>query len=351
MNYLENRTEKIKTLHDIYSEGKEIPEDIKELLEISEVKRLDGIDQNGGAERSGFKTFNYKYSTLDHSLGVALILNNFVSNKKQIIAALLHDMDEPAFSYSTKQVDNKNYDKKEVNPLTVFEAIVGSDKLFDYLTDNNFSIEDMCDYTRYPIAYNVVPYLCAHTLEYFLHTMFLNNMCSEEEIVEMYDDLLIVPNEENIPEFCFNTPEIGKKFCLLGIECGELYRSYEAKAAMRFIADTLGAMLRREVISRKDLYTYSDKVIMEIGLGCNDKRISDRWRYLPELKKVYTKFNEQEDKKCNKVVSNLTYTDVLIRKKNGDVARVSKEFKECKDAISTFLNSDTDLYFYIDYED
>ena len=28
---------------------------------------------------------------------------------------------------------------------------------------------------------------------------------------------------------------------------------------------------------------------MEIGLNCSDKRISDRWKYLPKLNKVYTK--------------------------------------------------------------
>lgn len=350
MNYLEDRTKKVQKLHSIYSEEKEIPDVIKKLIEIPEVKRLSAIDQNAGIERSGFNIFNYNYSILDHSLGFALILNNFVSNKKQVIAALLHDIDVPAFVYSTMQVDKKNYDSKE-DELTVFDAIVGSDKLFEYFLKNEISIDEMCDYTKYPIAYNVVPHLCAHRLEYFLHTMYFNDMCTTDEIREIYNDLLIIPNEENMPEFCFNTPEIAKKFCLLSVECGEAYRSYESKASMQFISDTLGAMLRREVISRKDLYTYGDKVIMEMGLNCSDKRISDRWKYLPELKKVYTKFNVLEDKKCNKMKSNLVYADVLIRDKNANVTRTSKRFTECKEAINRFLNSDTDLYFYIDYED
>ena len=60
-------------------------------------------------------------------------------------------------------------------------------------------------------------------------------------------------------------------------------------------SDTIAAMVRREVISRKDLYTYSDRVIMEMGLNCSDKRISDRWRYLSSLNKVYMQFNELEE--------------------------------------------------------
>ena len=42
-----------------------------------------------------------------------------------------------------------------------------------------------------------------------------------EEIKEMFDDLFVTPNEENMPEFCFKTPKIAKKFCRLTLECGK----------------------------------------------------------------------------------------------------------------------------------
>jgi len=145
--------------------------------------------------------------------------------------------------------------------------------------------------------------------------------------------------------------EIAEKFCLLSLEVGEQHRSYEAKASMKFIADTLGAMLRRRVISRKDLYTYSDKVIMDIGLNCSDKRISDRWKYLKDLNRVHKKFNNDMAKHCQKIDMNLLYVDPLIRLKNGGCMRASENSIECKEAINRFLNSDTDLYFYVDYED
>ena len=120
---------------------------------------------------------------------------------------------------------------------------------------------------------------------------------------------------------------------------------------MKFISDTLAAMVRREVISRKDLYTYSDRVIMEMGLSCSDKRISDRWRYLPTLSKVYMQFNELDDKHCDKIITDSKYVNPLVRLTNGEIVRISKIDLKCKEKISSFLNSDTDLYFYIDYED
>ena len=345
-----NRDEKVKELHRVFSDNKLVPEFISKLLEIPEIQRLSGVDQNSGVNLSAFNMFNYKYSTLDHSLGVALILNNFITNNHQIVAALLHDLATPAFFNSTYIIDEKNFNPKE-EMLTVYDAIVGSDKLFDYFLKNNIRIDEMCDYTKYPLGYNFTPCLTATKLEYFLHTIYMSGMCEIDEIKEIYKDLFVVPNEESMPEFCFNTPALAKEFCLMALECGNMFRSYETKATMKFISDTIAAMVRREVISRKDLYTYSDRVIMEMGLNCSDKRISDRWRYLSSLNKVYMQFNELEERHCDKLLMDSKYVDPLVRLRNGDIVRISKIDLKCKEKISSFLNSDTDLYFYIAYED
>lgn len=350
MEYWENRNEKVQILQKIYNSGKETPSIIKEIVDIPEVQRLAGVDYNSGANLAGFGIFNYQYSILDHSIGVALILNNFITNNNQIISALLHDLDTPAFSKCIDLIDESNYNPKEIK-LTVYDAIIGSDRLFDYFVKRDMSIEEMCDYTKYPLAHNVIPHISAHTLESFLHTMFMDNLCTEEEIKEIYDNLVVVPNEENMPEFCFLDEKIANKFSQLCIECGTKYRSYETKATIKFISDTIAAMVRREVITRKDLYTFSDRVIMEMGLSCSDKRISDRWRYLAELNKVYTKFNEVSDKHCSKVYLESKFVDPLIRLENGILVRARQLFDLYNKKVSTFLNSDTDLFFYVEYED
>lgn len=349
MAYLEDRNNSVMALHNLYCDN--FPEYLKEFLEVPEVLRMNGVEQNAGIDYSGFNIYKYKFSVLDHSLGVALILNSFVTNKNQVIAALLHDINVPAFLYSSYQIDESNFDKKDV-ALSTYDVIVGSNKLFEYFFKHEVDINDMCDYTKYPLAYNTRPHLCAHRLEYFLHTAYLTGMYKLEEIKEMYDNLFVVPNEENMPEFCFKSHEIAKKFCRLTIECGKKYRSYEAKMATKFISDTLAAMIRREVITRKDLYTYSDRVIMDMGLSCSDKRISDRWRYLPELNKVYTKFNPIEGKNCFKLKSELRFVNPLVRIKNSNFnLRLSDIDKEIKKEIDEYLNSDTDLYMYGEYED
>ena len=350
MSYLEERSEEVQKLHNIYISNKEIPEYLKELIEIPEVLRLAGVDQNSGIALTGFHTVDYQYSVLDHSLGVALILENFTTNKNQVIAAFLHDMAVPSFADSAYDIEEKNFNEDDAT-LTVYDAIVGSDKLFQYFIKNDISIDEIADYTVYPLAYNLAPYLCAYRLENLLHHMYLNHMCTEHEIEALYDNLVVVPNEENLPEFCFLDERKAEKFCMLSLDCFSDFRSYESKASIKFISDTLAAMVRREVISRQDLYKFSDKVIMEMGISCSDKRISDRWEYLPSLNKVYTKFNEVEGKHCYQLTSDLEYVNPLMKLEDGDYIRASKRFVVCGEKISTYLNSDTDLYFYMDYED
>ena len=89
---------------------------------------------------------------------------------------------------------------------------------------------------------------------------------------------------------------------------------------------------------------------MDIGLNCSDKRISDRWRYLPNLRRVYTKFNKVEKKYCTKIARDLRYVDPLV-KINRRYIRLSKINPDVSKKINEFLDSDTDLYMYIDYED
>ena len=43
-----------------------------------------------------------------------------IKNKKQVIAALLHDIDVPAFLYSSYYIDESNFSKDDI-PLTNLE--------------------------------------------------------------------------------------------------------------------------------------------------------------------------------------------------------------------------------------
>jgi HD superfamily phosphohydrolase len=343
--YLESRTKEIENIHNIYN--KNIPEYIKELIEVPELLRLNNIGEHCGVEYTKFNIFKYRYSRLDHSLGVALILDNFVKDKKQVISGLLHDMATPAFSHTIDYL-NQDYINQESAEYHNFDAIIGSDILFEYFLKNEISINDVCDYSKYSLADNQRPRLCADRIEYLLEAAFFTNMCSKGEIEELYNDLIIVSNEEKNPEFCFETMELGKKFCRISIELGKKYNSYEAKISVQFISDLIKAMINRGEITKQDLFKYTDKVIMDMGINSSDKRISEGWKYLFKMDKVYTRFNPINNKYCKKVITKQRYVDPLIHTNQG-IIRVSDYYKDTKRDIESYLDSDTDLFMYIDY--
>ncbi len=90
----------------------------------------------------------------------------------------------------------------------------------------------------------------------------------------------------------------------------------------------------------------------EIEKMYNDLFIAPNEENMPKLNKVYTKFNPVKGKKCFKVKAELRYVDPFVRIENsGFNLRVSEIDKEIKHEIYEYLNSDTDLYMYSDYED
>lgn len=348
MSYIETRNEEIKELHKIYN--RDISDLILELSNIPELQRLSCISKNRGIELSKFNTFPYKYSRLDHSFGVALILDSFHQEKKHIMEALLHEIAMPSFDFSVDYL--KSYFKMK-NFLTpsIFDSIVGSDVLFEGFFKGELSINDVCNYQKYSLGFAKFPKLSADNLEYILSNAYFTKICESEEIRELYFDLSIGPNEEGEDELCFSDITTANKFCKLSMEIGKKARSYEAKITMQLIADVLMLMIRREEIKLEDLFKFSDKTLMEIGKNSSDKRIRDGWKEIESLNKVYIKFNplENSENYCVKVSGESLYIDPLVKTKAG-IFRLSTLDKSIERDIEIYLSSDTDLYMYIDYE-
>lgn len=117
---------------------------------------------------------------------------------------------------------------------------------------------------------------------------------------------------------------------------------------MQYIADLIKLMIKRGDVEEKDLYKYTDKGIVEMGKGSSDIRISSGWENLSKLTKIYTRFTPVEDRYCVKLKVKQRYVDPLVRTDSG-YKRVSKVYRECKDAICEFLDNDTDLYCFTDF--
>lgn len=340
MSYIDDRGNHIKELHKLYNNN--ISDIIQTLINVPEIARLQQISETSGATMTKFMGFYSQYSILDHCVGVALILDKFTKEDKQVIAGLLHGINKPAFSEAIRHMSVPFEEK------SVYEVVVASDEVFDYLLKHNIELKDVSDYFIYPLVKTKGNRMDANSIENILHTSYVLTNINKRQLKEIYEDITVTKNEEDLPEFAFNTYAIGEKFCEMSLEVAKKYRSYEAKISIKAVATLLELMLKRGEINREDLYKYGDKAIYEIGVNSSDKRISNGWKELKKLNRVYTKFNPVDDRFCVKVDVNVKYVDPLVKLKGGFI-RASKVSLNLKENIAQFENTDTDLYMYGDF--
>lgn len=340
MNYMSDRGTCVKELHKLYNNN--ISDIIETLIEVPEITRLQYISETSGTNITKFDGFSNQYTILDHCVGVALILDKYTKENKQVIAGLVHGINKSAFPEAIKHM-NEPFEEK-----SVYELLLASDKLFEFLLKNDIQIKDVSDYSIYSLAKVQGNKLDANSLENILHTTYLLGNVDKKELKKIYEDITVTKNEEGLPEFAFNTFSLGEKFCTMSLDVAKKYRSYEAKISIKAVSTLLELMIKRGEINREDLYKYGDKAIYEIGANSSDKRISNGWLELKKLNKVYTKFNPVDDKFCVKVDVNVKYVDPLVRLKGGFI-RASKVSLKLKEEITQFQNTDTDLYMYGDF--
>src|SRR5574344_2488412 len=172
----------------------EQPSFIKQYVNLYLLQRLDGVGLLCGTDWTPLYQNSFFYSRLDHSIGTALIVWNFTHDKKQTLAALLHDVSTPAFSHVS---DFRNGDvlKQESTEDANARMIVADRNLNRYLREDGIDVQLVSDYHRYPIADNEIPQLSADRLEYmFPSGMALDGSWAMEEIRRCYNDLTILKN-------------------------------------------------------------------------------------------------------------------------------------------------------------
>jgi len=108
--YFENLNEEVKQYFKILSP--EFPEWLLEYINTPEMMRLDGIGMSNGTLYTKVYCDRYFYSSLTHSVAVALIIWHFTHDKKQTISGLFHDIATPTFKHCIDFM-NGDFEKQE----------------------------------------------------------------------------------------------------------------------------------------------------------------------------------------------------------------------------------------------
>lgn len=340
MNYLENVDKRIIEYFNILEP--EFPGWLNDFINTKELLSQRYISITCGTIYSNLFESDFFFSSLDHSVAVALIIWHFTHDKKQTLSGLFHDIATPAFKHCVDFL-NGDYMTQESTEYLTTEIIKKSSEIVKLLERDNIKISEIDDYHIYPIADNDTPRLSADRLEYSLsNALFTYKLLDIESIKEIYNDIEIQKNSETEMELGFKTKKIARKFVKVTSRLSIIYREDRTRYSMQFIADILKQLSNENKISKQDLYNLKESEVIDIIESSKYNAIFNIWK---NATKVKTSKEEPKDVYYVHHGAKIRYIDPLV---NGE--RISKICKIAKSMINKNLSYDMNNYVYLDFK-
>ena len=337
--YYSNISKEIKDYFAILESN--FPEWLNEYIDTRELLSQQYISVTCGTIYSNLFESDFFFSSLDHSVAVALIVWHFTHDKKQTLSGLFHDIATPAFKHCVDFLNGDYMNQESTEDLTT-EIIKNSKEIMALLKRDNIEISEVDNYHLYPIADNDTPKLSADRLEYSLsNALFTYKLLDIKSIKEIYDDIEIQNNEENEMELGFKTKKVARNFVKVTSRLSIIYREDRTRYSMQFIADILKKLSDESKISKKDLYELKESEVIDIIESSKYKNIFNLWR---NAKKVKISKEKPENVYYVHHGAKVRYINPLFNGK-----RISKCCKIANQMIEDNLAYDMNNYVYLDF--
>lgn len=338
MRYLEKIDKKVLEYLNILEP--EFPEWLNDYINTKELLSQQYISITCGTIYSDLFESDFFFSSLDHSVAVALIIWHFTHDKKQTLSGLFHDIATPVFKHCVDFLDGDYMTQESTEDLTT-EIIKNSEEIMRLLKRDNIEISEVDNYHIYPIADNDIPQLSADRLEYSLSNGLITyKLVDINKIKQMYSDICIQNNEARIDELGFKTEEVAKEFVEMTSRLSIIYREDRTRYSMQFIADILRNLNNDGKIKREDLYNMKESDVIKIIEESEYKDIFNKWR---KSKVILTSNVEPKDVYYVHHGAKIRYIDPLV---NG--RRISKINQDANKIINENLSYNMDKYVYLD---
>ena len=264
----------------------EFPEWLQGYIETPALQKQKYISITCGTIYSDLFENQRFYSSLDHAVGVALIVWHFTHDKKQTLAGLFHDIATPVFKHCVDFMNGDHLTQESTEDLTT-EMITGSPEIKYLLERDGILVSEVDNYHLYPIADNDTPKLSADRLEYLLANMlFAYGVADLAEIREIYADIVVQSDENGVKELGFQTKKIARKFIKLTSQLSIFYREDRTRYSMQLIADILKKMSEAGRISVADLYQMKESEVIEMILTSDYSDAFLAWQKAKKVKKT-----------------------------------------------------------------
>ena len=337
MNYLENVDKKIMDYFNILETN--FPEWLNDYINTKELLAQQYISITCGTIYSNLFESDFFYSSLDHSIAVALIIWHFTHDKKQTLSGLFHDIATPAFKHCVDFIDGDYMTQESTEELTT-EIILESEEIMSLLKRDGIKIEEVDNYHLYPIADNDTPQLSADRLEYSLSNGLITyKLVDIGKIKDIYDDICIQKDEKGIDELGFNTEILAKDFVEMTSRLSIIYREDRTRYSMQFIADILKKLNQDGKIKREDLYILKESDVIKMIEESTYNQAFNKWK---RAEKVLVSKTRPENVYYVHHGTKVRYIDPLVK---GE--RVSNLNENAKALIANNLLYNMDNYVYL----
>lgn len=317
------------------------PEWLNDYIETKELLKQKYISVTCGTIYSDLFESEFFFSSLDHSVAVALIVWHFTHNKKQTLSGLFHDIATPAFKHCVDFLNGDYMTQESTEDLTS-KIISNSKEIMDLLKRDNIKLEEVEDYHIYPVADNDTPKLSADRLEYSLSNALLTYKLSNiDEISKIYNDVVLGKDEDGTLELSFKSKETALEFVKITSKLSIIYRDDRTRYSMQLIADIIKKLNEDGLITKEDLYNKKESEVIEIIENSKYKEIFNIWK---NAKNVKVSKEKPETVYFVHHGAKIRYIDPLVNKK-----RISSISEEAKEEIDKNLSYDMNNYVYLDF--
>lgn len=283
---------------------------------------------------------NFFYSSLDHSVAVALIVWHFTKDKKQTLAGLFHDIATPAFKHCIDFM-NKDYITQESTEELTTKMIMDSSDVMSLLKRDNIRLDEIDNYHIYTIADNDTPQLSADRLEYSLsNALFTYRLLDLNSIKEIYNDIEIQTNEYGEIELGFKTKKIAREFVKVTSRLSIIYREDRTRYSMQFLADIIKKLVNENKLTIEDLYNEKEEDIIKIIEESKYGKIYNIWK---NAKKVKTSKEKPNNVYFVHLNTKVRYINPLVNgKRIYDICKIAKKM------IDKNLSYEQNNYVYLE---
>ena len=317
------------------------PEWLNDYIETKELLKQKYISVTCGKIYSNLFEIDFFFSSLEHSIAVALIVWHFTHDKKQTLSGLFHDIATPVFKHCVDFLNGDYMTQESTEDLT--SKIIGSSKeIMDLLKRDNIKLEEVDDYHIYPVADNDTPKLSADRLEYSLSNALLTYKLSNiDDIKKIYNDVVLDKDEEDTLELSFKSKATALEFVKITSKLSIIYRDDKTRYSMQLLADIIKKLNEDRLITKEDLYNMKESEVIEIIENSKYKDIFNIWK---NAKNIKVSKEKPENVYFVHHGAKIRYIDPLVNKK-----RISSISEEAKEEIDKNLSYDMNNYVYLDF--